>query len=435
MAHTLSPSVFNKPTAAIHIQNSYSVTERKLLNICLRNGVHDNFQQQMYEIDVAETLKLLGCDRSKNTAWLKNELFKALLQKTIRWNVLKRDKKLQEWTCTFLSGYVVEPEEGKLAFQFNPIVVKQFQERQLYSKLILQIQAPIKSGHTLTLYEYLNDELHRYKQKLKALTIAISDLRALLDVRDGKYEQFKHLNDRVIKPAFQELGRYTDVEATYTLVKEGRKVSALAISAKRKQYFQPYLDIPDPQENNLSREDISQNNDAATLLTSYGITANKAQSLAAAHPTSQIIENLKYSLEQQKQNKVQNLPSYLVKAIEENYQRSHTTEDIEQQLRQSWDEHKIIAAESRFAELASEQQNTLRQNYLQFIKTEPDARLIYERFRREGGWQSRMVQHGFKAKVLPTLLEGGHETCFEAFKQWWPQQEMKNLLDKARKKA
>lgn len=62
----------NKPTAAVHIRNSFTATERKLVNICLHEGLKDNFMQEEYAVDVRRTLSLLGCDRSKNSAWLKD---------------------------------------------------------------------------------------------------------------------------------------------------------------------------------------------------------------------------------------------------------------------------------------------------------------------------------------------------------------------------
>ena len=106
------PYFINKPTAAVHIRNGYSATERKLVNICLYEGIKDNFSRELYYVNVWDTLALIGCDKSKNSAWLKNELFESLRKKPIKWNILKKDSRLQEWTCSFLAGYVDEPEDG-----------------------------------------------------------------------------------------------------------------------------------------------------------------------------------------------------------------------------------------------------------------------------------------------------------------------------------
>ena len=227
------PHFINKPTAAVHIRNGYTTTERKLVNICLFEGLKNNFSSELYSIDVWETLELLGCARSKNTAWLKNELFESLRKKSIRWNVFKKDSRLQEWTCSFLAGYVDEPGDGKLAFQFNPIIVRYFKQRRLYSRLLLQIQAPIKSAYALTLYEFLNDELHRNKRDSKKVVISLNDLRALFDLDDNQYSEYKHFNNQAIKPAFLEINEHTDILAEYEQIREKRRVSGLRSEERR----------------------------------------------------------------------------------------------------------------------------------------------------------------------------------------------------------
>ena len=42
----------NKPTAAVHIRNSFTATKRKLVNICLHEGLKDNFTKEQYAIDI-----------------------------------------------------------------------------------------------------------------------------------------------------------------------------------------------------------------------------------------------------------------------------------------------------------------------------------------------------------------------------------------------
>lgn len=430
----ISPTFFNKPTAAVHIQNVYTATERKLVNICLHQGIQDGFQSEMYAVDVWETLKLLGCEHSKNSDWLKNDLFEALLQKVLRWNVLKKDKTLQEWSCTFLSGLVYEPEEGKLAFQFNPNVVKQFQQHSLYSKLMLQIQAPIKSGHTLTMYEYLNDELQRKKARVRVIVLSITDLRALLDIGRNKYLQFKYLNSQAIKPAFIEVNKHTDIDAFFEPIKEGRSIIALRITAKRKQNFQLPIDLSYPSDDSEAVFLQPQNDstsDVVELLVSHGITETKAKLLAQSNPIKKIVNNLNYSL---KQKGIKNFPSYLVKAIEHNYSpEDQVSEELYQaQLREAWERYKVKQVESRFGALSEDDQTQLRQEFVESLENDHNNRLTRDKFNNEGGWQSRWVQISFQKKLATTLLEAPEETDFKAFIEWWPRQELKELLPQNR---
>ncbi|MGC1307821.1 MAG: replication initiation protein [Phormidesmis sp.] len=423
----------NKPTAAVHIRNSFTATERKLVNICLHEGLKDNFSQAQYAIDVWETLGLLGCDKSKNSAWLKDELFNTLLSKPIKWNVLKKDSKLQEWTCTFLSGYVYEPEDGKLAFRFNPIAIEQFLQRRLYSRLMLQIQAPIKSGHALTLYEYLNDELQRHNDRLQNMPLAITDLRSLLDIGDDQYPAFKYFNQRAIKPAFKEINKHTDIEASYEFIREKRCITALCITATRQSNFQPSLNLNStvlPSENLETLEDT-----CAQLLIAYGITQNKAAEIASTISPEQIAVNLKYTLNRHKENKVKNFPSYLIKAINEKYDSAPTTDEQCETLKTIWTSHKHNRSLKLFEALSLSQQKALRTSYLQSIEHDDSYKIARDKFRYDSGWNSRYIQNDFHNRVIIGLLKAPTDVDFEAFKQWWPQEEIRYLLAEARKQS
>jgi len=429
MVDTSVQQYLNKPTAAVHIRNSFTATERKLVNICLHEGLKDNFVQDQYALDVWKTLKLLGCEKSKNSAWLKDELFDALRAKPIRWNVLKKDSKLQEWTCSFLSGYVYEPEDGKLAFQFNPIAVKQFQERRLYSKLILQIQAPIKSSHALTLYEYLNDELQRQKNDILNKPLHLDDLRTLLDIGESQYPEFKHLNQRAIKPAFKEINELTDVEATYGFIKEKRSVVALCITAKRRKNFQLSLGLNSLDI--MSGQKESPESVCVQLLMAYGITKNKAIEIGDSVPIEQIITNLRYTIDRHKENKVQNFASYLIKAINDGYGSSHSPDEWNESLKYEWESHKRDRSLELFKLLAPNRQQALRNSYIESIDNDGSRTFARDKFKHDGGWNSRYIENDFRSKVMFKLLESPIDVDFEAFKEWWPQHELQKLLAEA----
>ena len=181
------PTFFNKPTAAIHANNEYTGPEHKLLNICFRVGAKDQFKSQTYFIDVWDTLKLIGSTKSHNSQWLKDELFPSLSSKIVRWNVLKKDQTIEEWSCPLLIALIKDTGTGQLGFQFNPNVINHLKEHTLYSKLMLEYQTPIKSRYALKLYEYMNDELHRNSSTNYSLTPSLKQIRLIL----GNYSGLK----------------------------------------------------------------------------------------------------------------------------------------------------------------------------------------------------------------------------------------------------
>lgn len=428
------PQFINKPTAAVHIRNGYTATERKLLNICLYEGIKSNFSSDFYTIDVRETLQLLGCDKSKNSAWLKNELFEALRKKPIRWNVFKKDSRLQEWTCSFLAGYIDESGAGRISFQFNPIIVKHFQQRQLYSKLLLQIQAPIKSAYALTLYEFLNDELHRNKVNKKDVLVSLSDLRALFDLEDGQYSEFKHFNNQAIKPALLEINSHTDITVESKQIREKRRVSGLHLKASRRKSFQFALNFTaQPIHETPVADSEEKLSNEAKLLLAYGVAPKKSEYLAKNFTSQQIVANLKYSLQQQEKAKISHFPSFLIKAIEDNYASNKESQAWQKILKDAWSEYRSKQMNKRFDSLTREEQAKLRMSYEKSIKSDSASRIAKRKFEYEGGWHSQFIQFDFRDKVLTKLLSSAEETSFEAFSDWWLKQEIQQLLTDAEK--
>ena len=431
MDTALVPQFFNKPTAAVHIRNGYTATEYKLVNVCLNEGGASDFSREYYSVDIWETLSFLGCEKTKNSDWLRNDLFESLRVKPIKWNIFNQDRRLGNWTSSFLAGYG-EIVDSRISFQFDPMVVKYFRRRALYSKLLLQIQAPIKSVPVLSIYEYLNDELQRNKTDEIKIPLPLSDLRLMLNIEGNQYPIFKYFNDQVIKPTFSEVTKLTDIEAAY--VRKGRPTTGLIITARRKRNFQLALNLGSPASGPLIESEVTHEGDEIVrLLRAYGVLKSKARSLAKRVSRGAIVANLKYCLEPGKE--VRNFAPYLVKAIEDNYASWSSAEKDEDRLKSAWQTYRSKQAETRFEALSGEHKEQLRQEFEASIKTDPDAKLIKRKFDYEDGWDSFLVKQEFKNKVLMTLLETPEETDFAAFAAWWPQEEIEILLAKAESRA
>ncbi|MDB9529074.1 replication initiation protein [Oscillatoria sp. CS-180] len=426
------PQFINKPTAAVHIRNSYTATERKLLNICLYEGINNSFSSDFYYIQVWETLQLLGCEKSKNSAWLKNELFESLRKKPIRWNVFKKDRRLQEWTCSFLSAYIDDPGAGRIGFQFNPVIVRHFQQRQLYSKLFLQIQAPIKSAYALSLYEFLNDELHRHRAHRRDLLVSLEDLRTLFDLKEGQYTEFKHFNNQAIKPAFLEINTHTDISIKSQQIRERRRVSGLQLNIQRRKNFQLSFNVGADSLNNSDSSALDENScEVQKLLEAYGISSKKAIYMAGNFDVQRIVANLKYALEKVEKGGICNFPSFLIKAVEDNYMSNIDSNGCQKTIDEAWSTYQSKRMEERFNQLSQEAQTRLKDEYEHSIKNDAGSQIAKQKFNYEDGWRNQFIQHDFRKKVLIRLLQSPEETNIEAFSEWWFKQEIKQLRNDA----
>lgn len=115
--------------------------------------------------------------------------------------------------------------------------ISQLQSR--FTTYKLKHIADLQSGHSIRLYELLirfNDTGVR--------KISVDDFKAALGISD-KYEQFRDLARRVIRPSLKEINnnKKTNIHVTFETVKKGRSVVALYFTFSEKEEYQHELDL------------------------------------------------------------------------------------------------------------------------------------------------------------------------------------------------
>ena len=90
-----------KASPAIQVQGKMTHLQRRAWNVLLANAYDELPNREIHRVSVAELAKSLGFN-SHNEDHLK-ETLKALVDYTVEWNVLGKDKK-QEWGVASLLG-------------------------------------------------------------------------------------------------------------------------------------------------------------------------------------------------------------------------------------------------------------------------------------------------------------------------------------------
>ena len=144
----LDETVFLKPTGTVHITNSFSLIERKLLNVIVWHSQKHRFTSEEHSLPIRDVFYLLGLKESRNQDVIKSAI-RTLLSTIIEWNILEADR-AQEWgVCTFISsGKLVS---GKLNYRLNPEIIEKINNPTLFAKIQLLIQSKFKKKHTLCL--------------------------------------------------------------------------------------------------------------------------------------------------------------------------------------------------------------------------------------------------------------------------------------------
>jgi plasmid replication initiation protein len=92
---------------------------------------------------------------------------------------------------------------------------------RFYTGYTFRYVLPMKSTYSVRLYELIKS----YQKNNVKWWFELDKLRRLLDCEN--YTRFPDFRRYVLEPAVREINRYTDVNLTYSLVKKGRKVTAV----------------------------------------------------------------------------------------------------------------------------------------------------------------------------------------------------------------
>lgn len=178
----------------------------------------------------------------------------------------------------------------------------------MYVKLNLFIHRDLTSKHSLALYEVLKDY-----QNIKKIEINVDDLRKLVGLEDGQYKIFTMFKKRVIDVAVDEINEKTELQVSYELLKEGRKITSICFAVGGQ-----------PFENTTNQS----NTEILNKLEAYGVKKRQAQKLIENHDEDYILGNIRVVEEELKNGKdIRNVTGYLMKAFDVDFRPVETEYD------------------------------------------------------------------------------------------------------------
>jgi plasmid replication initiation protein len=168
----------------------------------------------------------------------------------------------------------------------------------IYARLNLSLINSFSSKYALNLYELFCD----YKSICQTPNIQIEDFKKLMGV-EHKYDEFKTLSNRVIKPALCEVNKLVNCEAIAKYEKNGKSVYAL------KFYFKDFeTKVKNDSKNEISRIGNSeQKNLYEKLMSIYKLSHFQAKEVVRSYPIAYINETLEIAKIKKNQNVVKNI--------------------------------------------------------------------------------------------------------------------------------
>ena len=144
---------FIKASPAIQIQGNLTHLQRRVWNVLLANAYDELPNKDIHRVSIAELAEKLGFD-SRDIEHLK-ETVKALVDHTVEWNILGKDKK-QIWGVAALLASA-EIENGICTYGFAPHLRYKLYNPRIYTKLNLRLQNQFTSRYALILWEVCFD--------------------------------------------------------------------------------------------------------------------------------------------------------------------------------------------------------------------------------------------------------------------------------------
>ena len=314
-----------KHSAAIQIENTVSLLQRKTWNVLFANAYDELPTHEEHTVNVQALMSILDYD-STNQAHLKKSI-KNLVTTGVEWNLLDKDK-LIEWGVTTLLAFA-KIRDGACTYSYSSEMRRRLHNPAMYARISLELQNKFTSKHALALFELFQDYFDESRQFGETPFIEISTFRKLMGVGD-KYPTFKQLNERIIKKSIKEIQEVTDYMVDVEYKRIGRKV----VAVKFKIAFIPKINIEEEQSEMF--EDTERFPPLVAEMVKAGIHRNKTMRIwsqgwksVEAKDRPRDVEFAEYVREKidlleidYARGKIEDKGAWLVGAIRDNYYHS-----------------------------------------------------------------------------------------------------------------
>ena len=314
---------FIKASPTIQIQGNLTHLQRRVWNVLLANAYDELPNKDIHRVSVAELAERLGFS-SRNQDHLK-ETLEALVDFTVEWNVLGKDKK-QVWGVASLLASA-EIENGICTYGFAPHLRYKLYNPRIYTKLNLRLQNRFADRHSLILWEVCFDYFDTARDQGETPFIPLEKFRELMGIAPHEYPAFKTLNHSVIKPAIKEINELTNFFVEVEQKRESRNIAFLKFRISRLKQ----LTSPGAPEESLY-PDVEDLPAIANTLVQTGVARREAVKIANqewdtvdAEVVMQDYRDFAAYIDEkiglaQQATHVQNVGGFIVQAIRENYQ-------------------------------------------------------------------------------------------------------------------
>jgi plasmid replication initiation protein len=178
----------------------------------------------------------------------------------------------------------------------------------------------LSGQYSARLYELLKAESFKAKSGKFQRSFKIDELRAILGIEENAYSIFNDLKLRVINPSINEISVSSDLTVNDVKYgKTGRKITNVTFFVVIRSKDETYLRQANLLTDGIQPEKESENHPIIDSLVSLGFSLEIAKKYKNKHGVKKIERNIAYTLAKNQERSISDVPSYLNKAIENDY--------------------------------------------------------------------------------------------------------------------
>lgn len=122
-------------------------------------------------------------------------------------------------------------EKGIISLSFHPHLKPFFlQLKRNFTKINITDLMGLQSAHSVRIYELL-----KQKEYIGNRIITIEDIRDYCGISKEKYKKINDIKRKVLDISYREINEKTDIEISYSMIKDGRKYVAVSFNIKNKK--------------------------------------------------------------------------------------------------------------------------------------------------------------------------------------------------------
>ena len=153
-------------------------------------------------------------------------------------------------------------DKGIISLSFHPHLKPFFlQLKRNFTKINIVDIMGLQSIYSIRIYELL-----KQKEYVGMRIITIDEIRDYCGISKEKYKQINDLRRKVLEVAKIDINEKTDIEITYTMIKEGRKYVSVSFDIKNKKTIKKFSET--------LKKEINKREELIKEMQDYGFSRN-----------------------------------------------------------------------------------------------------------------------------------------------------------------